>query len=140
MYLIIFQMGTKHFIQSMSYVLKSLTTMPVTYTGEISSIRGFQYKAHCRNHVFFFISIQLICKLHSQNERWERKKELGELIRKIHSLVEQLQHCLLDKGLLILHCFPLVSVLLHTPGKMYLATLTKLPLSSNIFSLYCAYL
>lgn len=51
------------------------------------------------------------------------EKELEELIRKIYSPAEQLEHYLLDKELLVLHCFPLASVLLHTPAKMYLATL-----------------
>lgn len=125
----------------MSYILKRLTTMPVAYTGEMSSIKGVWYKPHYRNHVLLSSPYNLFanCRARARDEK-ERKKELEELIRKIHSSVKQLEHCLLDKELFVLHCFPLVSVLPHTPAKMYLATLTKLPCSSNILSLFCAYL
>lgn len=47
--------------------------------------------------------------------------------------IEQLEYDLLDKEFLVLHCFPLASVLLHTTAKMCLAILRKLPCSSSIF-------
>lgn len=63
-------------IYSRSYILKRLTTMPVAYTGEMSSIKGVWYKPHYRNHVLLSSPYNLFanCRARARDEK-ERKKE-----------------------------------------------------------------
>lgn len=121
----------------MSYILKKSHHTASDIYWETSSIRGFEYKPHHRNHVLFFLK-SLYNLFANCRARVRDEKELEELIRKIYSPAEQLEHYLLDKELLAL----LSSCLCWgvEQNKDVPCNLKKLPCSSNIFSLFCTYL
>lgn len=106
--------------------------------GRGAVLEGCWCKPHCGND---FFSPSFPCNLFANC--MTRVRDVKERIRGISKKNPlpywAIEYCLLDKELLVLHCFPLASVLLHTSAKTCLITLKKLPCSSNISPLYSTY-